>query len=124
MTDAARKMEKVFKSHALYPRSHPGHLTDPGSQDMDCSLCFRVGPLLALRVTTLTEIEPTVGSEVEPAPLGQYTRPDERHKKPRHESGSHCLCKDRSEQSNNRSQRSNTIERQEQVESPALPHIG
>lgn len=46
MTDAARKMEKVFKSHATHPRSQPGHLSDHVSQDMGCSLCFRVGPLL------------------------------------------------------------------------------
>jgi hypothetical protein len=32
-------------------------------------------------VTTLTEIGPTVGSTVEQVPLGQYTRPGERHDK-------------------------------------------
>lgn len=53
MTDAARKMEKVFKCHAIYPRSHPGHLPDHGSQDVDCSLCFRVEPLLPLRAPSI-----------------------------------------------------------------------
>lgn len=124
MTDAARKMKRVFKSHANDSRSHSGHLTDHGSQDMGCSLCFRVGPLLPLRVTTLTEIGPTVGSAVEQAPLGQHTQPDERHKKPSHGSDNHCLYKDRSKRSNNHYQRSNTMEQQEQLGSPALPHTG